>query len=154
MRARAGLTLLEALLAVAVLAVVIAALASLQLSNLRTTRAARLETQRLEAAVEHFETVKRTVETDFATWLECNDVLQACTFGPVTLGGTTVTTSVIGHPTLGTPNGPSLASRGLVAIRVEATNAGGTLTLQQYLSCLSVYDPTPPSVANPGVTCE
>lgn len=66
-----GLTMLEALLALAVLGVLLATVASLQASNLTVTRAAAADGERLEVARAVFETTARRVEDDFEAYRTC-----------------------------------------------------------------------------------
>ena len=152
MRRRSGLTILEALIAVGVLGVVVAALASLQLSNLQTTRGARLDTTRLEVAVARFEQEKRAVEADFASYLTCTPA--TCSSGPEIVQGAEVNVSVTGRPNVVPTSGSPVATRGLVEIVVSVDDGTDTLTLRQFVSCLSASGGAAPSVANPGVACE
>lgn len=73
MRRHCGLTIIEALIAVAIIGIVFVAIASLQISSLRVTSAAQADSALLSEAVTVFERVRTKVLEDFP------DLYVACT---------------------------------------------------------------------------
>lgn len=137
--ASTGLTLIEVLIAIAVIGITFASLAALQISNLRVTTDAQRDTNLLEEAIDVFESVKVDIESDFATYNDCNP----CTF---TRSGADVVVS--GAPTFG-----GTVQNGLVEVLVTVTaDSGETREFRQILSCIDAANP--PSVRDPGECAE
>jgi Tfp pilus assembly protein PilV len=111
-----GLTIVEALIAMAVFGIVFVGLASLQITSMRLTSDARAESQLLEQAVTKFEALRTTVLANFRGFYEgCPD---ACPFfgdyGDVVIS----------------------SFAGLLEITITEEQDGRSLVFKQYVSCL------------------
>lgn len=148
-----GLTMLEALLAIAVLGVLLATVASLQVSNLTVTRAAAADGARLEVARAVFETTARRVEDDFEAYRACAGGAGACR-ETGTRDGFAYDVALHGDPVARRVGGADVATRGLVRIDVTVEGRGGATSLNRHVSCLAATVSPAPSVADPGAVCE
>ena len=153
MRRTRGLTMIEALLALAILGVLLATVASLQVSNLTVTRAAAADGERLEVARAVFETTARRIEDDFAAYRSCAGGAGACSDAG-TRDGFAYTVAVFGDPVVRRVGGGDVPTRGLVRVDVTVEGRGGATSLHRHLSCLSATARPAPSVADPGAACE
>jgi len=144
---REGLTLIEVLIAMAFIGIVFAALAALQIGNLRITRAATLETARLEVALEQFESIKRSIEGNFDTFK------SDCTVASPP-PKCTVSDSEGRFEWEASISGDTIDEDGLVSVVVLVSDSLGSITFRQYVSCLDVATGDRPSVFSPGACTE
>lgn len=129
-----GITLIEALIAIAIIGIVFAVLASAQITNLRITSDARADTNLLAVAVREFEGVRTRVLSDFASYH------RGCATAPaddvevgVDCGAEGAGFEIVG------PNGDDedFVREGTVLVRIAVEDGrGNELEFSQVLSCL------------------
>ena len=148
MSSKSGVSLIEALIAIAVIGVVFVALAALQVSSMRVTSAAQVDSELLAAAVTSFERVRTTVLRSFEVYYASCAGGSDCWDGAEDAELRRATALV---PAEDPEDPPSVVEvRGLLELQVNVQNSRGeTLFFKQFVSCLDADEV--PTISDPSV---
>ena len=144
-----GVTLIEALVAVAVIGIIFAVLASAQITNLRITSDARADTRLLERAVRVFEEVRTVVLSDFQAYHRGCSMPQAEDTGAICTPNRNDGAIVViaGPDEAADGTDPDFVKEGTVLISITvADGRGNELGFTQFLSCLDVPSAQQPNM--------